>query len=46
MQFIIITVRVISILLMIGGAFYLIIKNGVKNLTPKGKGYFNFDNFV
>lgn len=46
MQFIIISVRAISIILMIGGALYLIIKDGMKNLTPKGKGAFNVDSFV
>ena len=31
---------------MIGGALYLIIADGVKKLTPDGKGTFNTENFV
>ena len=46
MQFIIISVRIISILMMFGGAIYLTISGGVKKLTPDGKGTVNFENFV
>ena len=45
-QYVIITVRLISVILMIGGALYLIIADGVKKLTPDGKGTFNTENFV
>lgn len=46
MQVIIITIRVLSIILMIVGAIYLMITGGVKKLTPKDGGYFNVSNFV
>ena len=45
-QYVIITVRLVSVLMMIGGALYLIIKDGVKKLTPDYKGVWNFDSFV
>lgn len=41
MQVIIITARSVSILMMIIGAIYIMSKDGVQPLTPKGKGYFN-----
>lgn len=46
LQFIIILVRFVSILLMIGGAFFLMIRDGVKGLTPKEAGAFNFSSFT
>ena len=46
MQAIIISIRVLSVILMIVGAIYLMIVGGVKKLTPKDGGYFNVSSFV
>ena len=46
LQFLIIIVRFVSIVLMLGGAFYLMVEYGVKTPTPKGEGYFNISNFA
>lgn len=46
MQAIIIGVRVLTIILFIGGAIFLFARDGVKKLIPKGQGYFNFGSFV
>ena len=46
MQAVIIFIRALSIILMIGGAMFLMARDGVKNLTPTGKGYFNFSTFL
>lgn len=46
MQFVIIVVRVISIVAMIIGAIYIMIKYGVKSPVPDGEGVFNIDNFA
>lgn len=46
MQAVIIGVRVLTIVLFLGGAIFLFSRDGIKHLTPPGKGYFNFDSFV
>jgi hypothetical protein len=46
MQFVIIVVRFISIVAMIIGAIYIMIKYGVKSPVPSGKGVFNIENFA
>lgn len=46
MQMLIIGVRVVSIALFLGGAIYLVIRNGAKRVVPEGKGIFNLSNFV
>ena len=46
MQAIIIGARVITILLFFGGAVFIFCRDGVKELTPPKKGFFNFGSFV
>ena len=46
LQFFIIIARFISIIAMIFGAAYIMIKYGVRNPTPSGEGIFNIDNFA
>lgn len=46
MQAIIIGVRFLSILFLLFGAIYLILQDGVKDITPKDGGVFNMSNFV
>lgn len=46
MQIIIIGMRVISIVLFLFGAIYLFCRDGVKPLTPPGKGVINISDFV
>lgn len=38
--------RIISIVLFFGGAVFLFCRDGVQNMTPKGKGIFNISDFV
>lgn len=46
MQAIIIGVRTVSILLLIGGALFLIFRDGAKKVTPDQEGVFNPGYFV
>ena len=46
MQAIIIGARVLTITLFLAGAVFLFSKDGIKDLTPPKKGFFNFDNFL
>lgn len=46
MQAIIIGARVLTITLFFTGAVYLFGSNGIQDLTPPGKGFFNFDSFL
>ena len=46
LQYSIILMRILSIIMMIGGALYLIFRNGVKPIIPSGKGVFNYENFL
>ena len=46
LQVVIIVVRFISIVAMIIGAIYIMIKYGVKSPVPDGEGVFNIDNFA
>lgn len=45
LQAVIISVRMASVLLMIGGAIYIACISGVKNFTPKDHGVVNIDAF-
>ena len=46
LQITIITVRVITIILFFGGALFICMRDGVKKLTPKDGGFFNFSSFI
>lgn len=46
MQVIIIGVRIISLLMFIFGALYLVFSRGIKEIVPDGGGVFNINNFV
>ncbi len=45
LQITIVSVRLISFILMIGGAIYLIIHRGMREITPKNGGIFNASYF-
>lgn len=46
MQVIIIGVRIISLLMFLFGALYLVFSEGVKEIVPDDGGVFNINNFV